>query len=389
MVSEYCPRALDFYDAKEPYDRSIFAVGVAAHAFLEAEAAAADVPGGHADFDAVAIALATKGRSFDGDPEPPMPAEAVEAGRALALSWLEEHPIDFDCTPEKGYAVNKDWQAVKYSSPDAYYKGILDLVYDANVEEEEYSMSVVVARDYKSSWRDGAATLDSTQMKGQALLLRAVHPDVQAIRLEVANLRTGGIYGKTILLDEEGEALFARWRQELDLAIAASDARREDGLRPARPGSGCLGCPYLLRCEEARGYMRGTVLAEQHARQAVGIRLAVAEAMVAELTKAAKVLAAEEPILLPTGYVGYKAQVKRKVRDEGIERMAMAWFDTLDDKVLGFLKAIGLGATAVDKASKVLHPFTRGDTEWKAKREAFVESILTDETVSTFGVHHE
>jgi hypothetical protein len=97
LASRHCPSAVVFYEQDRAYFRDHFAVGIAAHAVLEAL--------GHARrqiheqsqpweqieviADRVAKQLMTTGRTFDGRSEPPLSPDAVVEGRDLALRWAQ------------------------------------------------------------------------------------------------------------------------------------------------------------------------------------------------------------------------------------------------------------------------------------------------------------
>jgi hypothetical protein len=390
LVARHCPRALDYYEAQVPVNRDHFAVGIAAHAILQAVT-------GSGEINAACLLLATLGRSFDGVPEPPLSAEAVRDGRELAERWLHVHPVAGSA--EVGIGVDRDWRLVGYGGADAYYRGVLDyLTVEVHGDEEE-SYTVAVARDYKSAWTASVEDLDSIQMRGQACLLAARYDGWKdsdgntpsAVRIEIGALRTQRIYGRTIFLDADGLELLAQWRRDIDLAIEAAEAKDATGNRPARPGAGCTGCPYVARCEPARAYLRGSV--GDGTPQAIATRYAVASAMTAELGAQCKVLAEEAPLQIDGGVVGYVERTERQAADDAHRDLCHAWYgvgpdwDTDNGATLGLVKALSPGVGSISNAAKVLHPFTRNDPTWKDKRDGLVSLCTTQHIVSRFGVH--
>lgn len=402
MVGKHCPRVLDHYEANAPYDRSMFAAGIAAHAVLQivgeqVVARKVDAPGDvEAIADAVVHELVTKGRSFDGVPEPPMSVESAVAGRDLALAWLEENELRADARYEFGAAVNARWQPVHYDAPDAYYRAVFDVLEPMAVEDEESAGEGWVVRDYKSAWPTCEDELNTVQMRGQAALAAALHPDADFIRQEVVNLRTRRSWHRDIWLDDEGKALLARWRRDIDLAIAQAEHRGPDGNRPAAPGAGCVGCPYLLRCEPARAYMRDSVL-DGVDRDGLALRFSVAHAFREELFALAKKACAEGEIDVHGGVVGFVPKSKREAVTDVHRVVAHAWFkvdvggalawDADHTDLLGLVQALKPGATAIDNVAKRLHPFTRGDTSWKEARAALEQRALATVLTPEFGVH--
>lgn len=415
LMERHCARALDFYDAAAPFDRDVFETGIAAHAFLEVIANAKD-PAVTSVAKAVSERLVTQGREFDGVKEPPLSVSAVQAGVALASAWLAENPIPTGRSvsnlmprgraAERGMAVTKGWSPTGYFNADAHYKGVLDLMWVEDVETEESAYAVAVTRDYKTSWHDTAAVLESIQMKGQALLLLAVleehKVEVDAVRLEVANLRTGRVYSKQVMLDEAGNEVLDQWRNDIDLSIRAADARLPDGKRPAKTGAGCMGCPYLMRCDAARAAMRGTFLEKLDAegvKKAIGTRLAVADAMREELFEKAKMVASDGHIALDKGYIGYAAKESQRPVEGAMKKLAAMWYEVPPEQraeweakngpLLGLLTAIPASKSAIETAVKALVPFTRGDTGWKEKREQLLGELLETTVNPVFGVHRE
>jgi hypothetical protein len=407
LAARHCMKALDFIEAGVPRDRGLFAVGVAAHAVLQG---LAGMPGGadpHTVAQAVAEHLTTKGRSFDGVPEPPLDPGAVIEGVGLALAWHGEHPIAPGAKAERGVAVDRRWHLVEYGSSAAHYRAIYDLVWsetvDVDEDQEGEGLETAVCLDYKSSWQADESDLDSVQMRGQAVLAALAYPNADAVRLEIGALRTRKLYAKTIVLDEAGRAELAKWTRDLELAIAAADARGADGKRIATPGAGCDGCPYITRCDAAHAWMRGSLLDglddELARRRAVGTRLAVAEAMAAELKQHARRLTEEAPIEIDRGVVGWLPKDERVPRDEAWRAIAHRWFQVSEDQagvwdaehgeVLGLLRALDPGVTSITSLAQALAPFDRGDKAWKERRGALMDELITTSTAPKFGVFRQ
>ena len=84
--------------------------------------------------------------------------------------------------------------------------------------------------------------LDSFQRRCQAVVVWLTYkPDI--IILEIANLRTKGVYTKELNIHFETDTL-EEWKNDIELAIKTLDNK----LNP-NPGMGCIGCPYSPRCE--------------------------------------------------------------------------------------------------------------------------------------------
>jgi hypothetical protein len=393
LAARHCNHALDFYEQNAPYERGRFAAGIAAHAVLQDAAQRPDAPT-EALADEVVRQLTTVGRAFDGMPEPPLPVAAALEGRDLALSWLAMHGIPEGAKAEAGLAVDGDWQPCAYSAPEAHWRAAIDLYWEADYEDEDLAARGIIVRDWKSAWPTDADETETVQLRGQALLAVAHHPEADFVTRQVVNLRTGRLYEATLWLDDEGRKTHDRWRRDLDLAIHAAEHRGPDGTRPAAPGAGCLGCPYLLRCEPARAHLRGGAVVEPTA-EAIAVRLAVVEAARERLIEMAKAALEEGSVPVPGGVVGYVAKEQREPAEASTRSLAHAWFHVVDARawdaehgeLLGLLQALKPGVSALENAAKVLHPFTRSEPGWKERREALLSDLLATRTVSRFGVH--
>ena len=394
---QHCPRAIDYAEAGTPMDLDPFAAGIAAHAVIQA--VGESVSAGHkqtSDHSAViaqgvARELVTHGRSFEAIAEPPMSPEAARDGRNIALNWLATHQLSPAAEYEIGLAVDKDWKPVKYDSPAVYYRAILDVgELIEEVDDDGYRVQILCVEDHKSAWPTNADELDTIQLRGQALVALANAADTDIIRRRVNNLRTGAVYTVDTILDETGLAEIAQWRKDIDLLIDAADARQPDGKRPARPGAGCLGCPYLIHCDAAESVFNGID------RRETVERFAVADAFRAELFKLAKIATAESPIAIDGGFVGYREATENRPADDAARTLAHEWFgehspewDAANAQLLGLLAAMNPGAGQFENVAKVLHKFDRADPTWKEDREAFLSRTLTPVKVAKFGVHKE
>lgn len=383
LFAERCPAALDHYERRTPIDRDPFATGIAAHAILQA---LAEQPRANPEevATATAIELASKGRSFEGEPEPPLPIDRVNEGRTLAVLWNLAHPIPDDAKPEHGLAVDARWRSVPYRSPSVRLRGILDLLYPAVEEVEGDPVQGLAHMDYKSAFPAGPADLDSLQMKIQTCLVLAHATEPPAfVRQEIGNLRTRQVHTRTIWMDDEGEALVSSWRRDIEIAMAAADVQP----RQARPGAACLGCPYLHACKPARALL-GTVDAQDEA-----IRYAVLEAERERLRERLKALAEREPIPLPDGFVGFAKIEERAPIAGALRDVARRWMKPEDiarwtneaAEWLGFVGAIKPTLATLNGLARVLHPRAKGGLH-KSEREALIEALSTTITTVEFGV---
>lgn len=382
MLDTHCPRALDFALSGAFRDREIFQGGIAAHAILQAIGEAGIDADRHTITESVVRTLVTEGRAFNNIPEPPMSPQSATEGRDIALRYLATHALPDAAKYEAGLAVDKDWKPVAYDSPKAWYRAAIDVLQVIEqVSDDGYPITIVATTDWKSAWPTDDSELETIQLKGQAAIALAHYPDATVLLRRAVNLRTGAQYEAETTMDEDGAAIIAGWRSDIGHAIAAAEAVGADGKRPARPGAGCMGCPYLYQCPESLPVHAGET-PETMARHWIQL-----EAWRAEVLPKIKALAAEFPIDTGNGLVGYGPKTKREVTEDAARSIAADWFQgAATETEIGLLTALKLGTANVDSVAKTLHPFDRSDASWKEKRTALVESCLRDKTVAEFGV---
>ena len=100
LVSRACPFALELQERGVPADRSVYQVGIAAHAVMEGVSLCTNECNRELTPEEVNCAalgvcerLMSVGRSYDGKGEPAMSPESVFAGQEVALAWLAWNPI--------------------------------------------------------------------------------------------------------------------------------------------------------------------------------------------------------------------------------------------------------------------------------------------------------
>lgn len=394
FASRHCPRALDFRLAGEPYDRTPYLVGVAAHAVLQAlgEAAKANgsplVPAEEQRVATEACAkLIAEGRIFEGEPEPPLPSELVWQGRDIALDYLRlAEPPGPNADYEIGLAVDRDWRPVSYRDPVAYIAAIIDV--RADEFDEEIGGLVLVVRDWKTSWRAGVEDPYTLQRRMHALVAwaHAEQGKYAGLATEVVNLRNGRSYPEKIQVgDTEGELMLTRWRRDIDTEIRAREEQvGEDGARPVAPGAYCSGCPYLFRCPEGMAAL--TDLTSVDDPREVAVTLATLEAARAQLLPVVRRAAEVQPLTVDGGEVGYREQVSRVLSADAAGALWDTWTGRrkdLDEGTAGYarglLMALGISASQIDSALKRLQ-------RSKADRETWIEAHTEPVVKRRFGV---
>ncbi len=381
--TDYCPAALGFYEKQTPRDKSIFQAGIAAHAVLQAVGEKGLVGGKEvkALADAVTEELITKGRAYNGVPEPPMsPASAFE-GRDIAINYLEYHPIMEDGKYEIGLAMDIEGRPCGYYGDKTRYRAIIDRVYMQKEGDEEWAGNLVVVSDYKSAWTTNASELETLQRKGQAVLAFKKYgsdKNLSGLRMEAVNIRTGRAYHKDLWFDTETIDLLKKWEDDILMICRAADETRV-----ARAGANCIGCPYLHACED--GFEHEDIKDQ-------ALSLALIEANRKELIKALKEeLKDINRMDVPGGYVGYKEQSKMKLTDSAIYNLIAEWYGVPVHEVpnihpleVGMLSALNLGSGQINAIAKNLF-----DRENMEKRTEFASACLENVGSVTFGVWKE
>jgi len=378
-----CPAALGKAEAREPRDTQIFQAGIAAHAIMQAIAQkeARTYADQETVADAVVNELITVGRAFNNIPEPPMsPSDAI-AGREIALNYLAWRDLPLKIRGvEIGIGMLKDGGPCCYDDASCRYRALIDLTYADTIGDEDWQAEMLVVADYKSAWPAGEGELDTLQRKGQAVLVwinfcQPHHPvQYHGIRQEVINLRTGMSFTRDILFDDEGIALLERWRKDILMACTAASKTRQ-----ARPGAGCLSCPYTLSCDDSLFAYKGDGIT-------MATQLAAIEAIRGDLIKVLKGKAKNAGLPVHNGYVGFRKQDKQVPIKEAYRILAEYWFaGDADLETLGLLKGMSLTKANIENAVNVVYP--KRDKDNAAVREDIFAAILETKSESRFGVH--
>jgi hypothetical protein len=366
LAEKHCPRALDFYESGAPYDRDVFAVGVAAHAVLESIGLASVAAGRYLEPEeaeaasrAVCEDMIANGRDFEGEPEPPLPSAAVWAGRDLAIAFQREIPLPYDFKYEHGLAVNRDWQLCPYG-PEAWLRARIDShgTELASWMDEGDNWPTLVVDDYKSSWASDERELDSIQRKVQALLSwRAWGEGHEVLKLRIVNLRQRRTFETTILPNTpEGAAVMERWRLDVESEIKAREVQvGRDGRRPASPGARCLGCPYIAQCDAARETLPLLFSSDDPVQIATAYALAVA--VVGRFKGPLKQATAEGPIEIDGALVGAVPKEIRILKPAAPEKLAALWAKKVNPPDLetalaalpGLFLTLGLGVEQAER----------------------------------------
>lgn len=358
LASAHCPRAVDHYERNRPAFREHFWTGIAAHECLAAIGVQChrlmrqpELGEMLAASQQIVRSLVTTGRQFEGVAEPPMPMEDARAGEMLAVDYATDERTTWSPTAkyEVGYAFDSQWRRVAYGDSSRRFRLILDYFDIVEDEGEEYSGRMVLVRDYKTAWSTSASELETFQMKAQAVAGWMVAGDVDGVRREAVNLRSHEVFREDLWLESGGREQLEEWRRDItNYMQALDDMIGPGGQRPARPGAGCLSCPWSLQCDASA--VTGADAKEEAAR-----RLALIEGQRAQLIKALKASDVGEPLVIGRDRVGWRATADQKPSDVAARAMFDAWTEK-GGEVGGFLAALKPGMGALREVAKKLHP---------------------------------
>jgi hypothetical protein len=406
LAARHCSRALDFAEAGAPHEREHFAVGVSAHAIIEDIGKAAAERKRYltnAEVEDVAQrtaeSLIREGRDFEGQQEPPLRSDLVWRGRDLALAYARECPLAPDGKYEQAAAVTRDFLpcpvgdgAWLMARIDFYATRVagLDLMAD---DEEEVSGPVLVIDDFKSAWSADESELWTLQRKIQAVVAWANFGEGhEVLRIRVVNLRLRRIFEKMVLpRTDEGAATMARWRRDIESEIRERDQQKgPDGRRPATPGIGCQGCPYLGQCDEGRSWIHRVTGSLDLTGMA--LELAVTDARRDVLVALLKEAANEAPVDLVGGFVGFAPKEQRVPSDTAPDVLGGLWARRLRGRdaegilaaLPGLLRSLKLGKAQLEAALSHLY---QGGAEERERKHRALQSMLTTKITKTFGVH--
>lgn len=364
LASAHCPRAIDFYETKRPRFYEVFQVGIAAHECLAAVATKAmwlkrqpTVDEVAATCQEIAVALISRGRSFEGEAEPPMPAEEAFAGRDLAIKYALDPATTWpvkDVWPERGLAFDAAWRPVAYNDPRRRFRLIPDLMAIIEDAGEDYVGRLGLVREYKSAWTTDESELDTIQTRGQAVAAALVLPDIDGIRREVVNLRTGQIFSDDTWFEQGGRQVLAGWRADLTAYMDALDKMQGQSGRPARPGAGCMSCAWSISCEAAHPFASS--------EEGMAVRLAKLEGERAELIKALKAACAEKPVMVAGGSCGWHADPHKEPTASASMQMWAEWIQRGGD-VAGFVRALKPGMGTLAALARAMHRKDKAEQE--------------------------
>ncbi|MDH3673382.1 MAG: PD-(D/E)XK nuclease family protein [Gammaproteobacteria bacterium] len=373
LYTEHCARALDYAEDGIDHDRDTYAPGIVAHAILQAvgeqtQKVERDLTDAETDevMRRVVAALVENGREFRGKHEPPTNTNHAATGLEIARDYLAFYPFGF----QKGARFEVELV-------DGNLSAIIDYLWVGYEDGDELAPQTLVIRDYKSSWAAGPGELETLQRKIQALVALAAYPDVDKVRREVVNLRTGAVYADEIWPKEEYDRKrLGEWGADIDAIIRAVPKRGGSG-RPATPGARCMGCPYWLTCDEA---YPAAMLDEDmpNTLENVAAAYAICKAFVKNADKVLRSATKEQPIETAGSRIGYQAVKRRELADDAARRILDYWTDA-GGQPFGLIKSLNLGVRNAENMANALFAD-------KKSREQFLEEVIQEYAARRFGM---
>jgi len=401
LAEKHCSRALDFLEAGTPYDRSIFAVGTAAHAVLEEIGKAATLAGDYLSREErervageTCERLIAEGRVFDGRAELPLPSPAVWQGRDLALRYCAMRSPSPGNRYEIELAVDREWRPLEDPhDPRAFVRAQLDAVgrWAPNPldENDDGRSPAVEILDFKTAWSASADELETIQRKIQAVVAWAHlgSPEL-TLRIVVANVRMGKEWDLEIDPndDEGGGRTLELWKNDIVREIRARDRRDAEGRRIASPGAGCIGCPYLRVCPDAARSIAVEVLEEEPA--ALAARWCLHQGEGQRLREILEPLADEGRIAIEGGgELGWTERAETVLAPRAEEKLAEEWArrvtrgipkekhpEHLANSIPTLLLSLGMTAT---NAGSLIETIIPADAENARDRRSALKGSIT------------
>lgn len=372
LWQNHCGHAISLWKKHTPYDREIFQTGVAVHYMLEmcglAHKAACMIEQPEPDYQNIIRnsieTLATKGRAYDGIPEPPIPLHNLWEARDIANKYIAKHPFNDIANYEEEFALTSDGNYTHYNDPKAMLRTIIDVVKVETIYDEDGNYKQVTLTDYKSSWRTPPEMLDNLQRRCQAVCAWIKYnPDV--LVLEIANLRTLHHHSRTINCHHE-EQLLHTWLKDIMQAahIAMTD------LAP-RPGINCIKCPYVLSCD-----YRYHALNNEHNMAA---QYASAIATAKELEPKIKAICKTNAIKTPNGSIGFMATERKSAMKDAHATALDHWIEQ-GGKPEDLIAMMKPSVAVLEKIAKRLFP----DED---ERNEFLRKCVLKKNSPRFGIH--
>lgn len=344
LHNTHCPKAVAFYEDGAPQDTSQTAYGVASHATIQecGQKNARTPEDQQIVGDAVARELIVNGRTFRGRKEPPMQLDHAFYGRDVALNYLRWNEL-----PEFAYYEVEFKTILEGEQKSFELVALHDCAWLDDQSDDISSRKFGVTTDWKG-WQGREEELDTIQRKAQAVTLfdNTSNDHNDGLRVEIVNLQTHRKFAREILLDDDGIELIEQYRKDLYLACVAVDSTRE-----ARPGVGCLSCPYNHLCTDRLRLKPAD--ANAYKKQAEYLTwLETERKLCIQMLKESL----ELPVEIRGGYVGWKRTPADNITDDAIGAMYDQWFGNQETpsrgEIRGLLKAIGLGKANINNFVK-------------------------------------
>ena len=407
LATDHCNKALTYYHEGRPANREAYYPGVAAHMLCQLAGEAAktffterlrepDLTEWQAILDATLnhclYRLTSEGYFFADEPPQALPAEAVVVGTRMAYSSLATRPLNPRALYEHDWAVTDERRPVVADSREAWLGATIDVVEAVDVEDESIGgvIRTIFVTDYKSSWQAKESELETLQRKIQAIVVWANRDRLlggaDCMVLRIVNLRTGITYDSfPIWAGNEGEALLKQYWDEARTICDALDHLP----RMALPGPRCIGCPYVLGCEDAQE-MAQTEEATLYLKRDHAVRAYCAAKARLEALKpiVQDHLDKCDPVTLDGHQVGYVTAETMQPVQGAARTLAEEWIGgnlprkLEDEQWLSLLQALQLRPGNYKAAGKVLFP--RGTEGWKDARKKIEATLLESKPVVRF-----
>lgn len=369
MKEDHCGYAVELSLINAKRDTSVFQTGVAAHAILENIGKETNKNPDITKEEIEQIAnitaynLTVKGRSYDGNPEPPMTMKQALDGMQLALKYVERNPLPADALYEKHFAFDESWNLVEYDSPEAEFRTMIDYVrIYTEIDEDGEEALVAEVRDFKTQWNISTDMLDNLQRRAQGLVVALAFPKIDVLKLQVHGLRGNQRIERIIYLNFE-RVTIQNWKDDIAFAINVLKAPQEPS-----PGLGCYSCPYAVTCRYN----------DPEDLHSIAKQYAIHHGKAKELEKKLKAITKENPILDERFEIGYKPKKRNTTVPKAMTNLFNIWKEN-DGTIDAYLNLCNLTAT---EAKKIMTQLRKNGIDTKP----IEETIFNVKEYSQFGI---
>ena len=140
--------------------------------------------------------------------------------------------VPVPCTVERKLAVDRSFEPCDWMDPSTLFRAVLDAVH------MDYDKAIII------DWKTGKVRTDTTQLRGQAAILMAHHPNIKEVEANFVWIKHAELTTVKVSRPQLGELVY----QLMEKMIVIEN----DDVYEAKPGPLCRWCPAFADCEYAQ-----------------------------------------------------------------------------------------------------------------------------------------